>query len=70
MAGQNKTANHIFAAEEHNQQKIENSQFCKKIPDRLIHEEQCEEQNHPRVGGEEIQPTERRSACLQIGLAR
>jgi hypothetical protein len=27
MAGQNKTANPIFAAEEHNQQKIENSQF-------------------------------------------
>ena len=39
MAGQNTTANHIFAAEEHNQQKIENSQFCKKIPDRLTHEE-------------------------------
>ena len=39
MAGQNTTANHIFAAKEQNQQKIENSQFCKKIPDRLTHEE-------------------------------
>ena len=52
---QNTLANNIFTAKKQNQQKIENSQFCKKIPDRLTHQEQSEEQNHSRVGGEEIQ---------------
>ena len=36
---QNAMANNIFTAKKQNQQKIENSQFCKKIPDRLTHQE-------------------------------
>jgi hypothetical protein len=52
--GQDASANNIFATQEQDEQKIEKSQFCKKVPDRLTHQEQSEEQNHPRIGGEEI----------------
>ena len=36
---QNTMANKIFTAKKQNQQQIENSEFCKKIPDRLTHQE-------------------------------
>ena len=62
-AGEDSAANSVFMAKEQDQHQIENSQFGKEIPDRLTQEEQCEEQDHARIGGEEIQPFDRRFGC-------
>ena len=58
----------ILCPQQKCEHEIKKREFNDEIPDGLTRQEKGKEQDHPRIGGEKIQPSNQRFALLPVGF--